>query len=74
MADKKRITITVKPNSGASTIDFDAATGSYRAFLKESPEKGKANAELLKLIRKTFGARAAIVSGARSKRKVVEFI
>lgn len=74
MDDKKRISIAVKTNSGDSRIDFDAAAGIYRAFLKASPEKGKANTELLKLLRKTFGARAAIVSGAKSRRKTVEFI
>lgn len=73
MADKKRINITVKPNSNASRIDFDSAAGSYRAFVKASPEKGKANAELLKLLRKKFGEQAVIVSGAASRRKVIKF-
>ncbi len=61
-----------KPNSGASMIDFDASSGIYRAFVKESPEKGKANSELLKLIRKKLGARAAIVRGATGRRKLIE--
>ncbi len=72
MADKKRITITVKPNSNASAIEFDPVAGAYRARVKASPEKGKANAELLKLARKTFGKTAVLVSGASSKRKIIE--
>ncbi len=72
MAEKKMITVTVKPNSGASAIDFDASSGTYLAFVKESPDKGKANAELLKLIRKKLGARAVIVRGATSRRKLIE--
>ncbi len=72
MADKKRMTITVKPNAGRSGIEFDSDACAYRAFVRASPEKGKANAELLKLVRKKFGERAAIVSGKASRRKVIE--
>lgn len=41
------------------------------------PEKGKANEELIKKIAKHFGvaqSRVSLISGARSKRKIVEIL
>lgn len=41
------------------------------------PEKGRANEELIKKIAKHFGvtqSRVALISGARSKRKIVEIL
>ncbi len=72
MADKKRITILVKPHSKDSRIDFNSSSGMYTAFVKSPPEKGKANKEVLKLVRKRFKERAQIVSGRTNKLKVVE--
>ncbi len=39
----------------------------------EPPERGKANAALIKLMRKAVGVRPEIVSGHRSREKVLEF-
>ena len=39
----------------------------------EPPERGKANTALIKLMRKAVGVRPVIVSGHRSREKVLEF-
>lgn len=69
-----RILVSVKPNSGSSKLEFDPAANMYRASVKAPPEKGKANSELIKLIRKRLGKNPVIVSGAKSKRKIIELI
>ncbi len=65
-----RIEIKVKVKSGRSEIIED--NGKYIAFLKSEPEKGKANLELVKIAKKYFKKNARIVSGLKSKRKVIE--
>lgn len=63
--------VTVKPNARASAFGRDA-DGLWRATLKAAPMEGRANAELIKLVARHFGCRAAQVSiksgaGARVK-------
>ncbi len=41
--------------------------------IDEPPERGKANAALVKLMRKAVGVRPEIVSGHKSREKVLEF-
>ncbi|MFH1637541.1 MAG: DUF167 domain-containing protein [Candidatus Woesearchaeota archaeon] len=65
-----RINVVVRPKSGKSEIIGEDNV--YKASLKSVPEGGKANLELLKLLRKHFKKQARIVSGKTSKRKVVE--
>lgn len=66
-----RITIHVKTKSGRSEIVKEK--DKYIAYLKAIPKNGKANLELLKIARKSFGRETRIVSGKTSKIKVIEY-
>ncbi|MCD6398821.1 MAG: YggU family protein [Candidatus Aenigmarchaeota archaeon] len=67
------IKIKVKPNSGKFKISLERdLNGPYlRVWLKSQPEKGKANKELLKELKKVFGE-VEIVSGASSREKYIK--
>jgi uncharacterized protein YggU (UPF0235/DUF167 family) len=68
------IEIRVKPNARVSLLE-QAADGTWSAQLKSAPVDGKANAELIALVAKSFGCRKAAVSirtGAASRIKRVE--
>ncbi|MBR9679409.1 MAG: hypothetical protein GON13_04035 [Nanoarchaeota archaeon] len=60
--------IKVKPNSGKSEIHTEKEK--ITAYLKSTPENGKANRELLKLLLKKYST-AKIVKGLNSKNKTV---
>lgn len=64
-----RIEIKVKPNSGKSEII--KKSDKYFAFLRSPPEDNKANMELLKLAKKYFQTEVKIVSGLKSKNKIL---
>ncbi|GEM_PF-3859898 len=49
-----------------------AADGTIRCRVQEKPEKGKANLALIKGLSKLLGCEARIVSGATSRKKVIE--
>ncbi len=65
-----RIRVRVKPNSKEESIN--KVGEEYVIQLKAKPDKGKANTELIKILKKHFGMNAKIVSGAKSKRKIIE--
>jgi uncharacterized protein (TIGR00251 family) len=65
----KRIAIKVIPNSKTEEI-LDAEPMIIR--VKEPPTKGKANKAVVMLLSRYFNADVRIVSGAKSRRKVVE--
>lgn len=61
--------VKVHPNSGRQeVVEGDIV----KIYLKSQPENGKANEELLKILKKHFGKRFRIKSGFTSKNKVVE--
>jgi uncharacterized protein len=65
------INIKVKPNSSKS--EFDESNN--LAYLKSSPEKNKANIELIKLLAKHFkvsSSQIKIKKGLTSKQKTIE--
>ena len=65
-----KIKIRVKPNSGRQEI---VKTGeSYVVYLKSAPEKNKANAELVNLLRRHFKKEVRIKLGATSRNKIIE--
>ncbi|MBI4015592.1 MAG: DUF167 domain-containing protein [Candidatus Aenigmarchaeota archaeon] len=64
-----RIEVKAKPGSKEEKAEF--RDGKLIVFLKEPAEKGKANIALIKLLSGIFGS-ARIVSGVKSKKKVVE--
>ena len=47
------IKVKVKPNSGEERFE-KVSEGEYLAFLREAPEKGKANVALIKTIARFF--------------------
>ncbi len=65
----KRIAIKVIPNSKTEEI-IDAEPMILR--VKEPPTKGKANKAVVMLLSRYYNADVRIVSGAKSRRKIVE--
>ena len=66
-----KIKIKVKPNSSQEKIE-KISDEEYEVWIKEKPVDGKANIELLKLLKKYFGREVKIKSGFTSRRKIVE--
>jgi uncharacterized protein (TIGR00251 family) len=71
ISELKVIEANVKPNSGRSEIIFDEEKKIFNFYIKSSPEDGKANAEVLKLIKKVSGKKGKIISGATSRKKLI---
>ena len=69
--ESKVIEIRVKPGSGRSEIVFDAQKKEYVFYVKAQAEDGKANDEVLKIIRKESGKEGKIISGATSRKKLI---
>nr|QNO54083.1 hypothetical protein GHMFPJCE_00010 [Methanosarcinales archaeon ANME-1 ERB6] len=65
----KKIEIKVVPNSNVEEI-IEAEPLVIR--VKEPPTKGKANKAVVKLLSRYFNANVRIVSGSKSRRKIVE--
>ena len=61
----------VRPNSGRQEIE-KADESHFIVHLKSSPENGKANAELAKLLHNYFKAEVRIKSGLKSRNKIIE--
>jgi uncharacterized protein (TIGR00251 family) len=69
------IHVKVKPNSLEQSIE--KMEENYVVRLKSTPSKlgqGKANLELIKLLKKYFGSEVKIKSGFNSRRKIVEIL
>ena len=69
-----RIYVKVKPNSGFNEID-KISDSEYSVRLTASPNKGKANQLLLKLLAKYFGvskSEVEIVGGKTARVKIVD--
>jgi uncharacterized protein (TIGR00251 family) len=70
----KIIRVKVKPNSKQQRLT-QLEDGSLTVHLKSPPVDGKANAELIQLLAKTFGVPKSAIRikiGASSKSKLVE--
>jgi len=75
-----KIKVKVKTNAGEQSVERipseifseEGYEGLYFVKLKSSPEGGKANLELLNVLKKSFGKEVKIKSGFTSKMKVVE--
>jgi len=64
------IKVKVKTHSGKQ--DVVKEKDYYIVYLKSQPEKGKANLELLKILKKYFKKEVRIKKGFTSKEKIVE--
>ena len=68
------IHVKVKPHSGKQEVE-NFGDGKYLVYLKESPENGKANAELIKVLSKYLGTpttRIKIKTGFANSNKMLE--
>ncbi len=69
-----RFYVKAKPKSGKSELML-VGKGNYQAFLKASPQKNKANLELIDLIANYFQiskSRVKIITGKTAKTKLIE--
>lgn len=72
LAGKDSINIIVRPNSPKTEIKkFDAEHQAYRVNIKAAPEKGEANKEIIKYFTKLLKKDVKIISGLKSRRKVL---
>ncbi|MBN1694579.1 DUF167 domain-containing protein [candidate division WOR-3 bacterium] len=67
-----QLRIKVKPSSNKNRI-VKMEDGTYKIWIKSAPEKGKANKELQKYLKKNTGVPVRIVSGLTSENKTIEF-
>lgn len=67
-----KLKIKVKPSSNKNKI-VKMENGVFKVWLKSAPEKGKANKELQKYLKKITGISVRITSGLTSENKVIEF-
>jgi uncharacterized protein (TIGR00251 family) len=66
-----RVKVYVRPSKPRSRI---VCVGEAIVVdIDEAPEKGRANAALIKLMRKVVGIKPEIVTGHKSREKVLEF-
>ena len=65
------IKVAVKTDTAEESIE-KLGENEYLVKLKAPRRKGKANAALLKVLSRYFNRKARIVSGLKSKRKIVE--
>ena len=65
------IKIHVYPHSGKEEI-VKLNEDSYKVYLKKFPEEGKANIELLKLLKRHFRVEAKIIKGLSNRNKIVK--
>ena len=72
MAYLMRISVTVRPSSKAEAVEKQE-DGTYLVKVKAPPERGRANAAVVKLLSKYFNANIHIVSGFTSRHKIVDF-
>ena len=70
-----KIQVKVKPNSKTDEVSREG--DSFIVKVKEPPKEGKANQAAIKLLAEHFGvpqSRVRILSGFRSRNKVVEIV
>ncbi len=65
--------IIVKTNCSENKISFDNSRSCYRVEIKAKPVDGKANLEIEKFLSKHFGKKVRIISGFKSKMKIISF-
>ncbi|MBW2994792.1 DUF167 domain-containing protein [Candidatus Woesearchaeota archaeon] len=67
----KQIKVKVKP--GAKKTEILGFENNFLVIkIKSMPQKGKANEELIKFLKKQFNKQARIIKGEKSKEKIIE--
>lgn len=70
-----KLNISVKVNASKTEITgFDNTRKTIKLNVKAQPEKGKANAEIIKFFTKLTKKKVSITSGKTSKQKTLKFI
>lgn len=69
-----KIKIKLHPNSSQEKIEEIEKDKEYEVWIKEKPIDGKANIELIKVLKKYFKKDVKIIHGLKSREKVVEFV
>jgi len=72
MEFSNKFKIIVKANSKKSEIVYDEVKKFYRFNIKERAEDNKANKEIIKFLSKLTKKKARIISGLRSREKLIE--
>jgi len=71
----KRFKVIVKPNSKENKVEgFDTERKAYRISIKAKPEDNKANIELIKFLSKALKKKVRIISGLKSREKIIEAV
>jgi uncharacterized protein len=71
--DSRTVKVKVYTRSSRPRIEADA-DGTYRVFVSSAPEKGKANAEVIKALARYLGVRKSaleVVSGLTAREKLI---
>ena len=70
-----RLKILVKPNSPKNQIiKWDSEKQALRVNIKALPESGKANLEVVKFFHKLLKKNIRIISGFKSKEKILKIV
>lgn len=68
-----KIRITVKTNAEKNELqEFDKEKNAYKVLIKAPPVENKANKEIIKLFHKKYKQPVRIISGFKSKEKILE--
>jgi len=68
------LTIRVTPRSRKTEFSGILDDGTLRIRISAPPREGKANKEIIKLFHKKFKKSVRIISGLKSKEKVLEMV
>ena len=72
---EKRFSVIIRANSNENKIErFDATRGAYIVSIKAKPIDNKANIELIKFLSKELKANVRLVSGLKSRKKIIEIM
>jgi len=69
-----RFMVYINPRKKNKFHGFDEVKKAYIVDVDAPPEKGKANAELIRFLSKSLKKQVRIVSGLTSRRKIVQVL
>jgi len=64
--------LNIKVHTNSSRQEIKKLVGGYNVWLKSKALEGRANFELLKMLKKEFGKNFKIIKGFKSRDKVVD--
>ncbi|RLE39196.1 YggU family protein [Candidatus Woesearchaeota archaeon] len=75
VSSNSQIKIIVRTNaSKTQLLSYDETKSAFRLDVAAPPDKNRANREIIKFFSKKFKKKAKIISGLKSKIKIVELI